>query len=231
MITRQRKTWSYGVAAAALLLATTGCSGTSADDSATSGTPTAEPSVTTSPPSTTESPSDGSQPTATDTAPGGTPTASDGAGDGAAPESTRCLTPDLAGSLAPIEGGGSAGHYEVAIVLTNTSGTDCVLQGWPGASFVGDGDGTQIGAAATLDRSSPHEPVTLAPGDAAHAVVLVSNAENYGDECRQTPADGLRVYPPGETRSLFVQDDELTLVGCASAEQELLEVGAFQPGE
>jgi hypothetical protein len=174
-------------------------------------------------------------PTATDESseePGGAPepgaTATDGADDGAGPE--RCLTPDLTGSLAAVEGGGSAGHHEVAIVLTNRADTECVLQGWPGVSFVGEGDGTQIGAAATLDRSSPHEPVILAPGDAAHAVVLVSNADNYGDDCRQTPADGLRVYPPGETRSLFAQNDDLELVGCASTDQELLEVGAFQAG-
>lgn len=128
-----------------------------------------------------------------------------------------------------MEGGASAGHYELEIVLENEASEPCVLQGWPGVSFVGDGDGTQIGASATLDRSSPHGSVTLAPGASAHANLSVANAQNFDEGCEQTTADGLRVYPPGEKRSLFVHNDELTLLACANPDDELLDVQAFQP--
>ena len=88
----------------------------------------------------------------------------------------------------------------------------------------------KIVVAATLDRSSPHEAVTLDPGAAAQAVVQVANAENYGPECGQTPADGFRVYPPGEKRSLYATNDQLTLTACTDADEVLLDVRAFQPG-
>jgi hypothetical protein len=129
-----------------------------------------------------------------------------------------------------VEGGASAGHYELQIVLENEAEEPCVLQGWPGVSFVGDGNGSQIGAAASLDRSGPNDPVTLEPGATAQAILIVADAHSYGDTCEQTTADGLRVYPPGERRSLFLQDDELTLLGCANPDDELLDVRAFQPG-
>lgn len=220
----------WGAAGVAALLATVGCSSAASAGSDDSGPPSATTS-TSSGPTATGSPSPGdatSDPGTTPdaSAPGAstTPDPSDGA---ASPP--RCLTPDLAGSLEAVEGGASAGHYELEIVLENEASEPCVLQGWPGVSFVGDGDGTQIGASATLDRSSPHGSVTLAPGASAHANLSVANAQNFDEGCEQTTADGLRVYPPGEKRSLFVQNDKLTLLACANPDDELLDVQAFQP--
>lgn len=237
MINRRTVIAACGAAGVAALLLTAGCSAGSADG-AGSGTPTASAGM----------PSSG--PTAGDAAPTGDPSqpgTTPGAGTTPEPGTTRgpdaaantpvrseqrvrrCLTPNLTGRLEPVEGGGSAGHYALAIVLTNQADAPCVLQGWPGVSFVGDGDGSQIGAAATLDRTSPHGTVTLEPGSAAQAVVQVANADNYGTECGQTQADGFRVYPPGEKRSLFVQGDQITLTACSDADQELLDVQAFRP--
>lgn len=105
-----------------------------------------------------------------------------------APESSPSSGAGESEPDATADGGGSAGHYELEIVLENEGADPCTLQGWPGVSFVGDGDGTQLGG-----------------------------------------ADGLRVYPPGEKRSLLVQNDELTLVACTSEDDELLDVQAFQP--
>ena len=212
-----------GAAGATALLMTAGCSAAAGDADGGSGTPSAGMSSPASgPPASTSS--DGTpEPGSTS---GTSPTASS---PGESEDSPRCLTPDLAGSLVAAPGGGAAGHYELRIVLENEGAEPCVLQGWPGASFVGDDDGTQLGAAATLDRSSPHEPVTLAPGSAAQASVLVANAQNYGEGCAEETADGLRVYPPGEKRSLFVRNDELTLVACTNPDVELLEVQAFRP--
>ncbi|GAA2226370.1 hypothetical protein GCM10010413_21880 [Promicromonospora sukumoe] len=214
-----------GAAGVAALLVTAGCSASSADGDTASGTPTA--STTSAGP--TESAS--SAPSGEASEPDSSESATDGTGstDDSGATEGRCQTPELAGSLVPVEGGGGAGHYEIEVVLKNEAPQECWLQGWPGVSFVGDNDGTQLGEAATFDRSSPHDTVTLAPGESAQALVRVSNAENYGDECGQTPADGLRIYPPGEKRSLFVQNDQLQLMACADSDEPLLQVQALQP--
>ena len=209
----------WGAAGVAALLMTAGCSAAGSDGADGAGTPSATTSASPGP-TAAGSPS----PTGAASGPGTTPDASDGA---ASPP--RCLTPNLEGSLDAVEGGASAGHYELEIELENEAAEPCTLQGWPGVSFVGDGNGSQIGASATLDRSSPHGSVTLAPGASAHANLSVANAQNFGEDCEQTAADGLRVYPPGEKRSLFVQDDDLTLLACANPDDKLLEVQAFQP--
>ena len=215
-----------GAAGVAALLVTAGCSASSAEGDTASGSPTTATTSAGPTQSASSSPSgEASEPDASESATDGTGSTDDD--DGAA--EGRCQTPELAGSLVPVEGGAGAGHYEIEVVLKNEAPDECWLQGWPGVSFVGDGDGTQIGEAATFDRSSPHETVTLAPGGSAHAVVRVSNAENYGDECGQTPADGLRIYPPGEKRSLFVRNDQLTLTACADSDESLLQVQALQP--
>lgn len=229
-MTRRRIVPALGAAGATALLVTAGCSATPGDGVG-SGTPSATVSTlsatASSPPSgptATASPTDGTPESSTTPDAGATSIPPDESGS-----TPRCLTPDLAGSLEAVPGGGSAGHYELRIVLENEGPERCVLQGWPGVSFVGGDDGAQLGASATLDRSSPHDPVPLAPGAAAQASVLVANADNYGEGCGRTAADGLRVYPPGETRSLFVRNDELRLLACTNPHDELLEVQAFQP--
>ncbi|MGW2091014.1 DUF4232 domain-containing protein [Promicromonospora sukumoe] len=218
-----------GAAGVAALLVTAGCSASSADDAAASGSPTA--STTSAAPTQSAPSSPSGEDSATGASDDATDDATDGTGstDDSGATEGRCQTPELAGSLVPVEGGGGAGHYEVEVVLKNEAPEECWLQGWPGVSFVGDDDGTQLGEAATFDRSSPHGTVTLAPGESAQAVVRVSNAENYGDECGATPADGLRIYPPGEKRSLFVQNDQLQLMACADSDEPLLQVQVLQP--
>ena len=218
-----------GAAGVAALLLTAGCSADAAGsggDESTSATPSATMTMSEGPGA-----SATGSPTEESSEPSETETDDDGDDDGGAGGSAsgRCESPELAGSLLPEEGGAGAGHYEVRIVLKNEAPETCTLQGWPGVSFVGDGDGEQIGAAAEFDRSSPHETVTLEPGASAQALVRVSQAANYGDECGETPADGLRVYPPGEKRSLFVQNDQLELTACADIDDPLLEVQALQP--
>ncbi|WP_369372210.1 DUF4232 domain-containing protein [Promicromonospora sp. Populi] len=228
MIKRKFVLTACGAAGFAALLMTAGCTG-GGEPAVTSTTATSTTSATPSPsaPDGTAPASDGSADTgAANTGATSSPPADSDSDTGTA----RCLTPDLAGALEAVEGGASAGRNEVAIVLTNEASTPCVLQGWPGVSFVGDDNGTQIGAAATLDRSSPHGSVLLDPGSAAQAVVSVANAQNYDEDCEQAPADGFRVYPPGETRSLFVHSDQITLTACANPDDELLDVQAFQPG-
>jgi hypothetical protein len=115
---------------------------------------------------------------------------------------------------------------EVTLVLTNTGSKQCSLQGWPGVSFVGNGNGTQLGNAAEFDRSTPHATVVLQAGGTAQAPLKIAQAMDYSEsDCKPQKADGFRVYPPGSTDSLFVKDDSVT--ACTTTTVNLLTVGAL----
>ncbi|WP_245670223.1 DUF4232 domain-containing protein [Corynebacterium crudilactis] len=137
-------------------------------------------------------------------------------------ESTRCATADLEISLSGQQG--AAGSTLVDVNFSNLGATDCTLQGFPGVSLVGLGNGTQIGAPASREQTdSP--TITLQPGESTIAALRISRAENYDPAlCAPKPADGLRVYPPGDTASAFLHMDGLQ--GCSNEEVELLSVKA-----
>jgi hypothetical protein len=140
----------------------------------------------------------------------------------------QCDTAGLTGSITS-GGGGAAGSVAVTIVLTNNGAKACTLQGWPGVSFVGDGNGTQLGASAEQDQSAAHPTVSLAPGGTATAPLRIAQALNYSsDTCNPQKPDGLRVYPPGSTAALFVKYTDMT--ACASKAVSLLTVGALAQG-
>lgn len=143
---------------------------------------------------------------------------------------TRCRTANLSGSTATANGGGAAGSTFLDLVLTNTSAAPCTLQGWPGVSFVGDNNGTQLGAAASFNRQSPHATVTLAAdGGTASAQLQIVVAQNYSaGDCNPVTANGFRVYPPGETASLYIPDAQVT--ACTSPSIKLLTVDALVAG-
>lgn len=195
-----------GIVAAALLA---GCS------SGGTGTPTETATATetvTASPTMTPSSAGASSPGAT------TPAGTSGAGGG----SSACATSSLAGSI-EAGSGGAAGSTYVHLVLRNTGSATCTLQGWPGVSFVGDTDGTQLGNAASQDRASAHPTVTLAAGQQAVAPLKITNAENYpAGECDPVSPDGFRVYPPGSKQSLFIKDADYT--ACRSTDVSVLEV-------
>ncbi|WP_314148160.1 DUF4232 domain-containing protein [uncultured Leifsonia sp.] len=200
LVSRSVTTLAIAVALGAALV---GCS--------TGGTPTASPSDSAS---TTSTPVDTGtttpRPTSTSTA---------------TPIDGQCDTGKLTGTIGK-GGGGAAGSVEVTLVLTNNGTAKCSLQGWPGVSFVGDGNGTQLGAPAQFDRSTPHPTVVLQPGGSAQAPLKIGNAQNYdAADCKPKPADGFRVYPPGSTESLFVKDANVT--ACTSDTIVLLTVGAL----
>jgi hypothetical protein len=146
-----------------------------------------------------------------------------GGGDtGGGSTSGLCASTDLSGGT-EAGSGGAAGSVIIHLTFTNTSSSSCTLQGWPGVSFVGNDNGTQIGAAAVLDRSSVHPTVTLAPGAVAVAPLKIAQAGNYGSaDCGPTPANGFRVYPPGSKTSLFIPDTSFT--ACSVASVQLLSV-------
>ncbi len=54
------------------------------------------------------------------------------------------------------------------LIFTNTGSAECSLEGYPTVEFVGDGDGTQIGATAAQDPTGPApDQLIVPPGRAA----------------------------------------------------------------
>jgi hypothetical protein len=120
------------------------------------------------------------------------------------------------------------------VVFRNTGTAKCALRGAPGVSLVGDGNGTQIGAAAA--RSSTDSTVTIQPGSYALAALSYPNIDKnggaYGDgkghdpQCEAKAADGYRVYPPHSFHAYF--DQVPNLYGC-STKLQALRVSAVAP--
>lgn len=96
-------------------------------------------------------------------------------------------------------GGGTAGSTYYPLEFSNVGHHACTLNGYPGVSA--SKGGSQVGPAATRDQH-PHGTVTLAPGATAHVILRIVD---WGALCSQeVVADGLKVFPPGQTRSEFV---------------------------
>ncbi|MFC9252320.1 DUF4232 domain-containing protein [Amycolatopsis thailandensis] len=109
-------------------------------------------------------------------------------------------------------GDGAAGTVYRTLVITNTSGHQCTIQGFPGVSYVTGADGHQVGEAAfrTGDKGGP---VQLNNGESASTDIGFVNVRNYDEAaCKPTETRGLRVYLPQETASNFVAVQGL---GCA----------------
>jgi len=230
-----------GVTAMALLL--TACSGggtgaaTAAHPSTGASTGTSTSTSPTTGPTTAPSRSTPAATTPSTAGSAAAPAPSRGSGTAATPApasttaggtaSTRCATSQLTGSVAD-GGGSSAGATRVAIILRNTGARSCTLQGWPGVSFVGGGNGTQIGNAATLDRSTPHQTLTLRPSGEVQAVVTVRDAGDWDSAtCHPRVTDGFRVIPPGSRQSLFVPATGALFESCAAPAVHQLSTSAL----
>ncbi|MDA3650155.1 DUF4232 domain-containing protein [Saccharopolyspora indica] len=138
-----------------------------------------------------------------------------------------CKAPDLALSFG--ESDGATGGRYAPLIFTNISSHNCVIQGFPGVSYVGGDDGHQVGADAYRDGKKGGA-VNMAPGDKASAMIKFTTVENYDPaECRLEVAKGLRIYPPQETASLFIPFD-YEQHGCANAEKSQLSVQTIQAG-
>lgn len=211
------------MSAAALVLMLAGCTPNASEPS--TGTETVTATVTPTPAATSAPPVTSSP--GPDGASGGGGDLGDGAVGAAA---DRCTVDELQGTIDD-GGGGAAGSYGVALVLTNTGDRTCALQGWPGVSFVGGGDGTQLGVSAALDRASEHPTVQIAPGGYAQAILTMVQAGNYdAAECQPQQSEGFRVYPPGSTASLYIGAGGDLFTACTSPSVQQLSVGAIQPG-
>jgi hypothetical protein len=117
------------------------------------------------------------------------------------------------------------GHIWGWIVLRNTSDHRCVTGGYGGISYVGHGDGTQIGAPADRDPGVVRSYV-LRPGQRLRSVLQQTRAANYPRQrCRPVHVDGFRVYIPNETRSQYVPHPTR---GCANPHVHLLSHRPFR---
>lgn len=138
-----------------------------------------------------------------------------------------CKSADLRLSLG--RGDAGAGTHWRPLRFTNAGDSPCVIQGFPGVSFVADDDGHQVGAAAYRDgKKGP--AITLQPGETAHAPVGFTQIHNFpAAECKPTAVRGLRVYPPQETASMFLEQKG---TGCANADINgyQLKVQTIRPG-
>ncbi|GAA1953230.1 DUF4232 domain-containing protein [Amycolatopsis minnesotensis] len=126
------------------------------------------------------------------------------------PDDGLCTAKDL--KLALGRGDGAAGTVYRPLLFTNISDHACTVQGFPGVSYVTGADGRQVGAAAFRDGSKG-PAVKLGKGQSAAAEIGFVNVGNYdAAACKPEPVRGLRVFPPQERDSLFV---EAPGTGCA----------------
>ena len=138
---------------------------------------------------------------------------------------TRCLTRELAVSLG--DGGAAAGSVYRPLIFTNTGSHTCELRGFPGVSYVAGDDGHQVGPAAAMSGERGGQ-VPIPPGGTAQAQLQLVNVQNFdAADCHPVPVRGLRVYPPGDTASVFVPMDG---TGCsATPPGNQLSIGTITP--
>lgn len=201
------------------VLAAGGCGSTKdgAVDSSPSASGTADPTQSSSAPS---SPNQ-SSPAATGGSPVRTESSAPSDPAPADPKTPKCTNTDLKAGYRATDAG--AGSRFGEITLTNVSDHACALGGFGGLSYVGGGDGTQIGAPAV--REGKWRTVIMKPGQVAVSEVAESTAENYpASACKPTKVDGFRVYVPDSYDSQFVRHET---TGCADKNVSLLSHHAF----
>jgi hypothetical protein len=120
-----------------------------------------------------------------------------------------CATSGLVIWLNQEGGGGALGSIYYKLELTNLSGHTCTLYGFPGVAAVNLA-GRQLGLAAARESTPKKGLVTLAGGpstltdhETATAIVRIVDVGALPG-CRPVAAAGLRVYPPGQTRSKVI---------------------------
>lgn len=146
-----------------------------------------------------------------------------GAASARTSETRPCRNADLSATYRT--SGAGLGHHYGRIVLTNISDTACRTGGYGGLSYVGHGDGTQIGAAADREPS-PVRSIVLQPGERVRGDLSETTALNYPKKrCHPVPVDGFRVYVPNATKSKYIPHPT---TGCASSGVHLLSHRAYR---
>lgn len=138
-----------------------------------------------------------------------------------APQATAgtpaCTNHDLSASFRYHDA--AAGSAYGRIRIRNVSGHACHTGGYGGVSYVGDGDGTQIGHAAVRDAGKVRSFV-LKPHQRLVSELRMVNHEVYDrSECRPKKVDGFRIYVPNAYKPQFVA---YRTVGCRTKRVHLL---------
>lgn len=143
----------------------------------------------------------------------------------------KCATSGLVIWLNQEGGGGTLGSIYYELELTNLSGHTCTLYGYPGVAAVNLA-GRQLGAAARREPTPGKGLVTLASGSStlnngstATALVRIVDVGALPG-CRPVAAAGLRVYPPGQTRSKVIP---FPFEACSRAGHTNLAIQAVAP--
>ncbi|WP_369208831.1 DUF4232 domain-containing protein, partial [Streptomyces sp. PU-14G] len=134
----------------------------------------------------------------------------------------QCTSSDLSAKIGPNHPG--AGQENFALVLTNTSGSNCTVYGFPGFAFV-DSEGDQVSVDPERNGGSG-ETIELTPGESAWAPLSFSNPEMTGVPT-VTP-DAALITPPDQRSSLKVDwtGGPVSATGKASVPK----IGALTPG-
>ncbi len=144
--------------------------------------------------------------TAPSTAPA-SPASSPGASPGGA-VAAGCSSSALKAQVDVAQGGAAAGSTYVPIDFTNTSGSACTMDGYPGVSFVRSPSGGQLGNPAARNPAAAPAMVTLAPGGVAHAILQVAEAGNYSQSaCTPVAAHWLKIFPPDQVTAIYAHYD------------------------
>jgi hypothetical protein len=124
----------------------------------------------------------------------------------------QCGDSNLATSVQYNPEGSGAGQRESFVVFRNTGHSTCFLEGTPGLSLVGGGNGTQIGQPA-IRTTHGTKNVSVPAGGYALSVVnytyVDKNGGNYGTgsgtdpKCRAKAADGYRIYAPHSYKAAY----------------------------
>jgi len=152
------------------------------------------------------------------------PTGAAVAAHGTSSSVPRCGNADLKASYRHTPGGDGMNQTWGWIVLRNRSGHRCATGGFGGISYVGHGNGTQIGAAATRFGGHVHLYV-LKPGQKLRSRIDETSAGVYDkSECHPRHVDGFRVYVPNAHVSQYVVHPT---TGCARTKVHLLTHAAY----
>lgn len=139
----------------------------------------------------------------------------------------QCATADLRASLG--QETAAAGTVAFPIVFTNAGSGPCVVEGFPGVSYATGPDSEPVGAPAARDGGSAG-PVRLAPGEQASSLVFAADVHNIPpDRCRPVAVPGLRIYPPDNTASVYL-DRAATACGNGQMTTAQLRVRAVVAG-
>jgi Domain of unknown function (DUF4232) len=131
------------------------------------------------------------------------------------PSVAACRAPGLLVTLNTAAAGVAAGSEYLPVDFTNGTWASCRLAGYPGVALVTRPGGRRIGGLVTRYAGLRVRRLLLAPGETAHAWLLVAAASNYPPaRCRPVAARWLRVRAPRQGGYDYVRH---SFLACAHA--------------